>query len=91
MFHVVRPEETCAGADRCREDRDVLQIGELAGSFAIARCRTLDLGWNRAEKLLEERRGFRKLGGKIPSNLRHRGLGEHEAKEPKLAEHQDGG
>jgi hypothetical protein len=76
-------------ADRCGEDQDILRVGKLTRPLAVVRCRAVDLNWNRAEKLLEERGGFRKLGGEVPSDLRHGGLGEHQTEEAKLAENQD--
>ena len=86
---VVRHEDASPCPDRGRQDRDVLRIGKFARPFTVVRCRAVDLDWNRAEELLEERRGFRELGGQIPSNLRHGGLGQHHTKEAKLAENQD--
>jgi hypothetical protein len=56
-------------ADRCGEDRDVLDVGKLACPLAVVWSRPVDLDGNRAEELLEERRGFRKLAGQIPPNL----------------------
>jgi hypothetical protein len=53
-------------ADRRGEDRDVLGVGKLASPFAVVWSRPVDLDGNRAEKLLEERRGFRELAGQIP-------------------------
>jgi hypothetical protein len=78
-------------ADRRGEDRDVLGLGKLARPFAGAWSRPVDLDRNRAEELLEERRGFRELGGQIPSNLPHRGLGEDQTKKAQFPENQDGG
>ena len=49
----------------------------------------MDLEGNRTEELFEERGDLRELGGQVPSDLRHGGLGEHQTKEAKLAEHQD--
>ena len=85
----MRHEDGRSCSDRCGEDRDVLRIGELARPVAVVRCRAVDLNWNRAEELLEERRGLRELGGQVPSNFNHGGLGEHQTKEAKLAENQD--
>jgi hypothetical protein len=78
-----------SSANRCREDRDVLGIRKLVGPIAIVHSRALDLDRNRAEELLEERAGFRELGGQVPSNLRDGGLREHQTRETKLAEYQD--
>ena len=49
----------------------------------------MDLDWNRAEELFEERGSFRELRGQVPPHLRHGGLREHETKEAKLAKDQD--
>jgi hypothetical protein len=46
-------------------------------------------GRERAEELLEERRGFRELGGQIPSNLRHSDVREHQTQKAKLAQNED--
>jgi len=86
----MRHEDPRPCADRRGEDRDVLRVGELARPFAVVWGRPVDLGWNRAEELLEERHSFRELGGQIPSNLSYRGLGEDQMKEAQLAENQDG-
>jgi len=85
----MRHEDPRACADCRGEDRNILRVGKLAGPFAVVWCRPVDLDWNRSEELLEERRGFRELGGQIPSNLRHSDLGEHQTKEAKLTENQD--
>ena len=77
-------------ADRRGEDRDVLGVDKLARPFAFVWSRPVDLDGNRAEELLEERRGFRELGGQIPSNLPHRGLGEDQTKEAQFPENQEG-
>jgi len=86
----MRHEDPRPGADRCGEDRDVLGVGKLARPFTVVWGRPVDLDWNRAEELLEERRSFRELGGQIPSNFPHRSLGEDQTKEAQLAENQDG-
>jgi hypothetical protein len=86
---VVRNEETRSCADRSGENRDVLRVCEIACSFTVVRCRTVDLERSCAEELLEERGGLGKLGGQVPADLRHDGLGEHQTKEAKLPEHQD--
>jgi hypothetical protein len=49
----------------------------------------MDLNRNSAEERFEERRGLRELGGQIPSDLRHGGLGKYKTKEAKLAENQN--
>jgi hypothetical protein len=85
----MRHEDACSGTDRCAEDWDVLRVGKLARPFAVVRCRAVDLDGNGAEELLEEGLGFRELGGQVPSDLRHGGLGKHQTKEAKLAEDQD--
>jgi hypothetical protein len=71
---VMRDEETGSCADRCGEDRHVLRAGEFARPFTVVRCRMVDLERHRSEEFLEERGG----------------LGEHQAKETKLTENQDG-
>jgi hypothetical protein len=85
----MRHEDPRPCADRCGEDRNILRVGKRAGPLAVVWCRPVDLDWNCAEELLEERRGFRELGSQIPSNLRHSDLGEHQTKEAKFAENQD--
>src|SRR5262245_13515024 len=56
---VMRYEHPRPGSDRRREDRDVLGVGKLACPFAVVWRRLVDLDGNGAEKLFEERRGFR--------------------------------
>jgi hypothetical protein len=85
----VSHEDTRSCADRRGEDLDVLRVSKVARPFAVVRCRAVNLGWNGAEEFLEERRGFGELGGEIPPDLHHGGLGEDEPKEAKLAENQD--
>jgi hypothetical protein len=85
----MRDEEARSCADRCGEDRDVLRIGKFACSFAVVCRGAMDLHRNSAKELFEERRGLRKLGGQIPSNLRHGGLGKHETKKAELAQDQN--
>ena len=60
-----------------------------ASPFTVVWGRPVDLDGHRAEELLEEWRDFRELGGKTPSNLLHRGLGEDQTKEAQFAENQD--
>lgn len=88
MSDVVSDEQARARGDRCSEDWDVLRVSEIARSFPVVRCRTLDLKWNGAEESLKEQSGLGELGGQVLSDLRHGGLGEHQTKEPKLAENQ---
>jgi hypothetical protein len=89
MSDVVRHQDARSCTDRCGEDRDILRISKIARQFKVMRGRALDLDGDCAEELLEERDGFRELGGQIPSNLSYSALREHQAKEAKLAEHQD--
>jgi hypothetical protein len=67
----------------------------LASASSRARSRSWGVGreiWTGTapRKRLEERRGFRELGGQIPSNLPHRGLGEDQTKKAQFPENQDG-
>jgi hypothetical protein len=79
-------DERSRSHDTHAEDRNVLRIGKLAPSFAVVRRRAMGLHRNGAEELLEERASLGELGGQIPSDLRHGGLGDHQTKEIKLAE-----
>jgi nitrogen regulatory protein PII len=86
---VVSDEQARSRADRYSEDGDVLRVCEIARSFPIVRCRTLDLNLNGAEEFLEEGSGLGELGAQVLSDLRHGGLGQHQTKEAKLAENED--
>jgi hypothetical protein len=81
----VRHEDARSCADRYSEDRDILRVSKVARPFAVMWCRAVDVDGNCAEELLEERSGFRELGGQIQTNLRHSGIREHQTKEAKLA------
>jgi hypothetical protein len=89
MPDVVGDEEPRSCADSCGENRYVLGVGEVAPSFTIVRCRTVDLERDGAEELLEERRGLGELRREVSTDLRHGGLGKHQTKEAKLAKHED--
>jgi hypothetical protein len=78
---VVSNEEPRSGADRCGENRDVFRVGEFPRSLAVMGRRAVDLDRDSAEEFLEERRGLRELGGEVPTDFRHRGLGKHQTKE----------
>jgi hypothetical protein len=85
----MRHEKARSCADRCGEDRNVLRVGKLACAFAVLCRGAMDLNRNSTEERFEERRGLRELGGQIPSDLRHGGLGKYKTKEAKLAENQN--
>jgi hypothetical protein len=82
-------ENAGSRADCCGEDRDILRVGKLASPFAIVRCGTADLDGHPAEKLLEKRRGPGELCSQIPPDFLHGRLGQHQAKQPELAENQN--
>jgi hypothetical protein len=55
----------CVTSRRAPAPIAAARIGTSFASFAVVRCRAMDLDWNRAEEFFEERGGFRGLAAKF--------------------------